>query len=205
MHNAGGRLVAVGYTTEGGTYDAAVWTSADGRDWDRVDPAMFAETGVQLMKAVAGGTEGMPFVAVGCEDDISKCDLSGQDSDAAIWISTDGEAWEKVGLQKEDVVGDGVQTMFGLTRLGNTFIASGTATANTGDLDAAVWTSTDGRTWNPRLHPSSLIAPLGGSPDDQSIKAMTPYHRPGFSFVAVGVTEDDEDQDAIVWSGSQVA
>ena len=157
------------------------------------------------MKAVAGGTDGMPLVAVGCQDDISKCDLRGQDSDAAVWISTDGKAWEKVGLQKEDVVGDGVQTMFGLTRLDETFIASGTATANTGDLDAAVWTSTDGRSWNPRLHPSFLIAPLGGPPDDQSIRAMTPFHRPGFSFVAVGVTEDGTDQDTIVWGGSRVA
>jgi serine/threonine protein kinase len=201
VHNAGGRLVGVGYTTEGGSYDAAVWTSRDGLDWARVDPATFAETGVQLMKAVAGGTEGMPLVAVGCQDDISKCDLGG-DSDAAVWISADGEMWEKVGLEKEGVVGVGIQTMFGLTLQGDTFIASGTASAKTGDLDAAVWTSTDGRTWNPRLHPRFLIDDLGGAPDDQAIRALTPFHRRSLSFVAVGVTEDASDQDSAVWGGT---
>jgi hypothetical protein len=162
---------------------------------------MFAETGAQLMKAVAGGTDGMPLVAVGCQDDISKCDL-GADSDAAVWISADGETWEKVGLEKEGVVGVGIQTMFGLTLQGDTFIASGTASAKTGDLDAAVWTSTDGRTWNPRLHPRFLIDDLGGPPDDQAIRALTPFHRRSLSFVAVGVTEDASDQDSAVWGGT---
>jgi tRNA A-37 threonylcarbamoyl transferase component Bud32 len=201
VHNAGGLLVGVGYTTEDGTYDAAVWTSRDGLDWARVDPAMFAETGAQLMKAVAGGTDRMPLVAVGCQDDSSKCDLGG-DSDAAVWISADGEMWEMVGLEKEGVVGVGIQTMFGLTRQGDTFIASGTATAKSGDLDAAVWTSTDGRSWNPRLHPRFLIDDLGGPPDDQAIRALTPFHRRSLSFVAVGVTEDASDQDSAVWGGT---
>lgn len=201
VHNAGGRLVGVGYTTEGGSYDAAVWTSRDGLDWVRDDPLMFAETGVELMKAVAGGTNGMPLVAVGCQDDSSKCDLGG-DSDAAVWISTDGEPWEKVELERVGVVGVGIQTMFGLTRQGVTFIASGTATAKTGDLDAAVWTSTDGRSWNPRLHPRFLIDDLGGAPDDQAIRALTPFHRRSLSFVAVGVTEDATDQDSAVWGGT---
>ena len=201
VHNAGGRLVGVGYTTEGGSYDAAVWTSRDGLDWARVDPAMFAETGVQLMKAVAGGTDGMPLVAVGCQDDISKCDLGG-DSDAAVWNSADGQTWEKIGLERVGVVGVGIQTMFGLTRQGDTFIASGTVTAKTGDLDAAVWTSTDGRSWNPRLHPRFLIDDLGGPPDDQAIRALTPFHRRSLSFVAVGVTEDASDQDSAVWGGT---
>jgi serine/threonine-protein kinase len=201
VHNAGGRLVGVGYTTEGGSYDAAVWTSRDGLDWARDDPVMFAETGVELMKAVAGGTNGMPLVAVGCQDDISKCDLGG-DSDAAVWISTDGKLWEKVELERVGVVGVGIQTMFGLTRQGVTFIASGTATAKTGDLDAAVWTSTDGRSWNPRLHPRFLIDDLGGAPDDQAIRALTPFHRRSLSFVAVGVTEDASDQDSAVWGGT---
>jgi serine/threonine protein kinase len=201
VHNAGGRFIGVGYTTEDGSYDAAVWTSRDGLDWVRVDPATFAETGVQLMKAVSGGTDGMPLVAVGCEDDFSKCDLGG-DSDAAVWISDDGESWDKVELERKGVVGDGIQTMFGLTRQGDTFVASGTATANTGDLDAAVWTSTDGRSWNPRLHPAYLIADLGGPPDDQAIRALTPFHRQGLSFVAVGVTEDATDQDGAIWGGT---
>jgi hypothetical protein len=205
MHNAGGRLVGVGYTTEGGSYDAAVWTSTDGLDWVRVDPATFAEAGVQLMKAVAGGANGMPLVAVGCQDDESKCDLSGQDSDAAVWISDDGETWDKVHLDREGLVGPGIQTMADLTRQGDTFVAAGTATARTDDLDAVVWTSTDGRSWNPRLSPRTFIADLGGAPDDQGIKAVTSFHRRSISFVAVGVTEDESDQDSAVWGGLRVA
>ena len=101
------------------------------------------------------------------------------------------------------MVGDGtIETMFGLTRQGETFVASGTATANTGDMDAAVWTSTDGRSWNPRLHPSFLIADLGGPPDDQAIRAVTPFHRQGLLLVAVGVSEDATDQDSAVWGGT---
>jgi tRNA A-37 threonylcarbamoyl transferase component Bud32 len=202
VHGAGGRLIGVGYTYEGGAYDAAVWTSRNGTDWSRVDPAMFAEPGNQLMKAAAGGTDGMPLVVVGCEDDFSRCDLEGEDSDAAVWISDDGETWEEVELQRNGLVGPGIQTMIGLTRQGRTFVASGTATANTGDLDAAIWTSSDGRSWKPQLHPRFLIAPLGGPPDDQTIRALTPFHRKSLSFVAVGVVDDGTDQDTAVWGGS---
>ena len=87
------------------------------------------------------------------------------------------ETWEKIGLERVGVVGVGIQTMFGLTRQGETFVASGSATANTGDLDAAVWTSTDGRSWNPRLHPRFLIDDLGGPPGrpgDQGPDAVPP-------------------------------
>jgi tRNA A-37 threonylcarbamoyl transferase component Bud32 len=202
VHNADGRLIAVGYTTEGGSYDAAVWTSENGTDWSRVDPTVFAETGQQLMKAVAGGTDGIPLVAVGCENDYPRCDLEGEESDAAVWVSDDGETWEAVELLRNGVVGSGIQTMIGLTRQGRTFVASGTATAGTGDLDAAVWTSSDGRSWNPRLSPRAFIAALGGPPDDQTIRAVIPFHRKGFSFIAVGVTDDGTDQDTAVWGGS---
>jgi hypothetical protein len=46
------------------------------------------------------------------------------------------------------------------------------------------------------------VRELGGSPDDQSIRALTPFHGKGLSFVAVGVTDDGSDQDEIVWGGS---
>ncbi len=84
----GGRLVAVGFTYgSDGTYDGAIWTSSDAIEWSRVDPAMFDEPGSQLIKGVVGGADGLPLVAVGCEDDIDRCDSSGNDSDAAVWTS----------------------------------------------------------------------------------------------------------------------
>jgi predicted Ser/Thr protein kinase len=203
VHAAGGRLIAVGfeYATDG-SYDGAVWTSPDGLDWSRADPAMFEEAGHQVIKAIVGGTRGLPLVAVGCEDDTQRCDIAGQDSNAAVWTSDDGERWIMVELEGEWLVGPGVQTMYGISRQGDTFIAVGAHTAETGDLDGAVWTSTDGGSWVFQHRPSFKVRELGGPPDDQTIRALTPFHGKDLSFVAVGVTDDGSDQDEVVWGGS---
>jgi serine/threonine protein kinase len=203
VHVAGGRLIAVGfeYATDG-SYDGAIWTSPDGLDWSRADPAMFDETGHQLIKGIVGGTRGLPLVAVGCEDDTQRCDIAGQESDAAVWTSDDGERWTKAEPEDEWLVGPGVQTMYGISRQGETFIAVGARTAETGDLDGAVWTSADGESWAFQHRPTFKVRELGGSPDDQTIRALTPFHGKDLSFVAVGVTDDGSDQDEIVWGGS---
>jgi hypothetical protein len=196
-------LVAVGfaYATDG-AYDGAIWTSPDGRGWTRVDPGMFAEAGHQLIKGVVGGTGGLPLVAVGCEDDAERCDIDGQDSDAAVWTSGDGRTWTKAPLGSEWLVGEGIQTMYAVSRRDEIFIAVGAHTANTGDLDGAVWTSIDGVSWAFQRDPAFKVQALGGPPDDQTIRALTRFHREELSFVAVGVTDDGASQDAIVWGGS---
>jgi serine/threonine-protein kinase len=201
VHGFEGRLIAVGfdYGTDG-SYDAAIWTSEDGRDWSRLDPAMFEETGHQLIQAIVGGTRGLPLVAVGCADDLDRCDLAGQDSDAAVWTSDDGEEWAKVDLAGESLVGPGVQRMNAVSRRGDTFIAVGTHTGAAGDLDGAVWTSLDGLSWALQRQPSFKVVALGGA-DDQSIRALTPFHGKGLSLVAVGDSDDGIDQDDIVWGG----
>lgn len=202
IHTAGGRLIAVGfeYGTDG-SYDGAIWTSQDGSEWSRVDPTMLEETGQQLIRGIVGGTRGLPFVAVGCQDALERCDLAGQESDAAVWASDDGERWTEVDLEREGLVGPGVQTMYGVSRQGDVFIAFGAHTGKAGDLDGAVWTSTDGRSWVLQRQPSYRVSALGG-PDDQTIRAMTPFHGGGLSFVAVGVTDDGIDEDDIVWGGT---
>ena len=202
VHTAGGRLIAVGfeYGTDG-SYDGAIWTSQDGSEWSRLDPTMFEETGQQLIKGIVGGTRGLPLVAVGCEDDLERCDVAGQDSDAAVWTSDDGERWTKVDLEGEGVVGPGIQTMYGVSRRADGFIAVGAHTGNAGDLDGAVWTSVDGVSWELQRQSSFKIALLGGPPDDQTIRAVTPFHGQDLSVVAVGVTDNGIDQDEVVWGG----
>jgi len=195
-----GSLVAVGYTyVVGGSYDGAIWVMTDG-DWTRVDPSMFAGTGHQLMKAVAGGSDGLPFVVVGCEDTTWRCDTETQPSDAAVWTSEDGQTWTKVDLDGVDLVGEGIQRMLSLAVHEDTFVAAGMATANTGDLDAVVWTSIDGRTWS-LDHRGFAVAVLGGE-GDQAMRALTPFHRQNLTFIGVGVTDDGTNEDAQVWGGS---
>ncbi len=200
---AGGRLIAVGFTFRSdGTYDGAIWTSSDGFEWSRVDPVTFDEPGSQLIKGVVGGAGGVPLVAVGCEDDLDRCDLEGNDADAAVWISEDvGESWAKVPLESSWLVGEGVQAMYAVSRQGSDFIAVGTHTAATGDLDGAVWISTDGVNWVFQRNPAAQVQDLGGDPDDQEIRALIRFRRHQLSFVAVGVADDDIDQDAVVWGG----
>jgi DNA-binding SARP family transcriptional activator len=79
-------LVAVGSETNGTDTDAAVWTSSDGMDWDRVpDPGdVFGGSGSQRMFTVATTTLGI--VAGGVDG-----------SHAGIWLSEDGRSWHREG------------------------------------------------------------------------------------------------------------
>ena len=61
--------------------------------------------------------------------------------------------------------------MYGISRRGDTFIAVGARTAETGDLDGAVWTSADGESWAFNIGHVQGPRALGGSPDDQTIRA----------------------------------
>ena len=76
-------LVAVGSEWLGGGWDAAAWTSIDGRAWSHVQhqEAEFGGADWQTMEAVAPGPSAL--VAVGS-------DHSGGDDDAAVWASPPG-------------------------------------------------------------------------------------------------------------------
>jgi hypothetical protein len=77
------------------TFDAAVWTSADGINWSRVqhDVAVFAASGdlgdaEEQMLSVAASGPGL--VAVGFDS------AYGCGWDSAVWTSTDGFTWSRV-------------------------------------------------------------------------------------------------------------
>jgi hypothetical protein len=86
--SAADEFVAVGWTDTNGEIDAAVWTSSDGQDWDRVSGSGTALTtdGDQRMSSVASA--GPNLVAAGTSE------VAGPGIDVAIWLSTDGILWE---------------------------------------------------------------------------------------------------------------
>ena len=89
MTLGGPGFVAVGEETIGDDTNAVVWTSSDGREWERVaDPSsVFGGEGDQRMFAVASSALGL--VAAGADDD-------GLDVDGAVWTSLDGTTWQRL-------------------------------------------------------------------------------------------------------------
>jgi len=81
----GSVLLAVG--SDGGIFsEAAVWVSADGRDWHRADvPAPNDEGSIEQMEGVAA--IGQAFVAHGWTPHIH---------DSVLWFSPDGSTWTRL-------------------------------------------------------------------------------------------------------------
>jgi TIR domain len=138
-------IVAAGRAeSPNGDWDAAVWTSRGGLTWERVDSEDLGGDGDQWINAVTRGGPGL--IAVGAEQTLE----SGRD--AAVWASSDGLTWVRV--KPTDVFsGSGVQEMFGVA-VGDLGVFAVGSTTN-GDWDAAVWTSSDGTTWEQVVVPTS--------------------------------------------------
>jgi hypothetical protein len=185
-------LVAVGSaTSENGRRVAAVWTSVDGVDWDRVphDEAVFGESvlaGATMESVIVGGPG---FVAVGS-------DASGQgaSSNAVVWTSVDGLVWSRVA--HDDMV-------FGKAEIGRCCTSMSSVTVGDAGLvavgtdwtddseggRATVWTSVDGTDWSRLPHNEVLSG------------TMSSVTTGGPGFVAVGSTELDAGHTvAVVWT-----
>ena len=176
-------LVAAGYDVSGGDADAAVSSSPDGITWSRVphDEVVFGGTLNQDMYSVATGVAGL--VAAGF-------DQSGGDQDAAVWTSPDGITWSRVPHDEVALGGAGNELMYNVTAGGPGLVAVGWV--ESGDQDAAVWTSPDGITWS-RV-PHDEVAFGGGR--NQRMTSMTIE---GASLVITGYDSSGGDQDAAVW------
>ena len=188
VHDAvagGPGLVAVG-DTNSGDFDAAVWVSADGDVWERVegDQAGFSGPGAQLVNVVRSGAQGL--IAAGFDSTLE----TGRD--AAVWLSADGETWTRVG-DREVFGGEGDQEIHGLAGVGSGWVAAGW-THDAGDKNAAIWASDDAVTW--RLV-EDAEAGLDG-PDVQQVESVTAA---GVTVVAVGIDGGSQTQDAAVWVG----
>ena len=131
-------FVAVGEETIDGDTDAVVWTSSDGEDWDRVEdrPGLFGGDGNERTYAVTASHLGM--VAAGADVGV---DPSGdEDSNAAIWTSTDGINWERLPQDSPDMasltsIGD--QEIKAIIPTEDGFLAFGSERDE--DWDAQAW------------------------------------------------------------------
>ena len=182
-------IVAVGAeeTPEGS--DAAVWVSADGLSWQRVpdDAGVLGGPGDQQMNDASRA--GDSILAVGS-------DASGEDREGAVWVSTDGLEWSRLGEAESVFGGAGDQT---LTRIavpeepapgepGHVIVG---VEAATDESDAAVWLSDDGETWTREAG----VAAFGG-PGEQVMLALRPA---GFPVIAMGADASGDNRDGAVW------
>lgn len=114
---ADGRIVAVGWAED----SAGIWTSADGRKWERA--VFHGASSLTLLAAVVAGGPG--FVAVGWEYPTG-----------FVAISADGQTWERVD-----------DAMFADQDLNRIGAVDGRLVVFSGGDGAGVFTSSDGRVW----------------------------------------------------------
>ena len=134
--DADGRVVGVGTAVnDEGEFVGAIWTSTNGRNWDRIDPNSEAftsdtDSGISIID-VAAGSGG--FVAVGSDGG----------AEVAIWHSPDGVAWTRADTTDQPF--ENVGALDAVDAIGTGWIAAGAGGTVT------LWTSPDGLTWD-RVH-----------------------------------------------------
>lgn len=144
-------FVAVGRGCTGAETPACegvVWTSVDGRAWDRVPASDATDTGAFL--AMSGPEIGMFDVAAGPPGIVAIGYAARPDMAATTWFSPDGTSWERLPLGGADNL-----RLSAVAWSGRQFVVVGedrpaflgAAAIATAKARAAVWTSTDGRRW----------------------------------------------------------
>ncbi len=139
---ADGRVVGVGTVNDQGDLVGAIWTSTDGRNWQRVDrdSEAFAPTTDSdiSMLDVAAGPGG--FVAVGSDGG----------TEVAIWHSPDGLSWARVDTAGQPF--EYIGTLSAVDAIGTGWIAAGPdGFADMTGGTVTLWTSPDGLNWD-RVH-----------------------------------------------------
>lgn len=166
---AGPGLVAGGYvkggTREDWTMEAAVWVSADGETWERIDdPAVFGNTITDdsLVTGVMATEDGV--VALGYEgyerrmwtspdgydwaqlDEWPYLTMSGPTGGDRVWLSVDGVAW-----YESRHIGDGFLDAYNVVAGGPGFVAVGSEVLsrdpNAYETRSVIWVSSDGVEW----------------------------------------------------------
>lgn len=200
-------LVAVGFGCENDAEPCmaypTVWTSQDGTVWNRsaADPDVFGESGAML--DVVNTQHGI--VAAGgfyvAEEETSLIEPT-------VWLFADGIEWERV-WHDDGYDYSTATTITGFQALTTStdgrVVGVGTAPNDQGDFVAAVWTSTDGRSWE-RIEPNS---PAFTSDTDSDISVVDVAAGPG-GFVAVGTDGGTEvaiwhSPDGLSWARADTA
>jgi tRNA A-37 threonylcarbamoyl transferase component Bud32 len=174
-------LLAVGHVVTNESIDARVWKSGNGTDWTSLTTPSFGGPDHEEMfdAAVLGGdvfSGGFLTTDAG-------------DRDAAIWVESGG-GWSMV--DQDSLRGPGNQQINAVLQAGPGLVAVGTDDAG-GDVDAAVWTSTDGQTWNRVPH---VEATFGGR-GTQWMSALSVF---GSAIIAAGYSETAAgDSNGAIW------
>jgi len=141
-------LVAVGRDEGELDYEPAVWVSADGYGWTRIEDEAALARGYTY-SATAGGPG---LVVAGTENEAGTTTLedgSGwADDDAAVWLSADGYTWTRI--EDEALGGPMDQWISAVTAGGPGLVAVGGGGSGIDDTlapNGAVWVSADGYTW----------------------------------------------------------
>ena len=148
-----GGLLAGGEVATGLRTTAALWYSENGQEWERVadDPAVFGGPDVFGGTRINDlATDGTTIVAVGSDD----TDGAG----GAVWVSSDGRHWEKVTDPGGVFTSSGYLHARAVTAGGPGFVAVGNEVGGPDRGVAAVWVSTDGRSWQ-RVTSDSFTGP----------------------------------------------
>lgn len=163
-----------------GRTQAAVWTAADGRAWDRVDVEPAGRDASEQMQAATRVDDGL--LAVGSSG-------QGEDADAVVWLRGSDEwmqlAPSAMGGKHEQWAFDVAVGESGIVVIGGERVW--------GEARPRVWFSTDGREWE------SVDGGWEGpfvTPGKESITSVTAA---GSGFVAVGWHKLDGQQDGLVW------
>ncbi|MDQ3985961.1 MAG: serine/threonine protein kinase [Actinomycetota bacterium] len=181
-------LVAVGHDGPDGDFDAAVWISADGKTWSRLedDRGVLGGEAEQQIYGVSGGGPG--FVMVGY-------DSAGPDLDAAVWTS-DGSKVRRTNPDEPSLGGPGNQVMTRVAQVDDSLVAVGFESVG-GEKNAAAWASENGKVWS-RLKPVEPDSLTGRG--EQFMKGLVPFEA---GFVGVGRDASGGDFDAAAWLGSK--
>ncbi len=179
---AGPGLVAVGEADS----RAAVWTSVDGVSWSRVphDDALFGSAGVASMSGVTAGGPGL--VAVGNSASSFETDV-----DAAVWTSADGVSWSRA-PHDESVFGGADRLLMSDVAVGGPGLVAVGSSLSGDDVDAAIWTSSDGVSWSRVPHDALVFGGVGS-------QVMSSVTAGGPGLVVVG-SDASGDEDAAVWT-----
>lgn len=150
----------------------AMWHSADGETWTRIDVGGdLGQMGAYVNDAV-GTTDG--WVAMGGGPD---------GSSGHIWASADGVSWESVLTVENGAPG---LTITDLAASPDGVIAVGTVTAEDGTYDGAIWRSADGWSWERVAADEATLIADG----ETRLEKVVPFAGGIFIAGANGSTED---------------
>lgn len=153
----GAGYVAVGWGGPRENIDAAVWTSTNGEQWQRITDGDLTDTAsAAAMYSIANTGNGLVAVGTAWEGDSD----TGRD-EPAVWTSADGLEWERIPHGDWALGG----RMYGVASSEYGVIAVGVVDEENGSA-GAVWTSPDGITWSQHDgDPAVFRALTDGSPE----------------------------------------